>query len=354
MKRVLVIADDLSGAAEVAGVAVRHGLKTVVLRKPFENLTADCSVIDTDSRGMSEVDAGHRVAEWAGAARNAVLDLVYKKTDSVLRGPVAAEVAALMRALGKRSALLVPQNPSRGRVIRGGKYYIGDVPLDQTEFARDPDHPAQTSDVRQMVSDVSIAIGEGDSAQDLRDWANCVNPDILPAGGAEFFAALLKTHGLHERAEAAAQPRKGSMLIACGSASASSQRMIEQARDASVPICAMPDEVGGWADAITGALAERSRALMMIPQPIDRHQGVGARLRAVMAETVAAVLARCGVGALYIAGGATASAICERMGWSEFEATVHNGMVELRAQSGPRVVIQPGSYAWPQWVFSGG
>src|SRR5439155_544492 len=68
-------------------------------------------------------------------------DLIYKKIDSALRGPVLAEVQASMNQRRLDTALLLPQNPSRGRTIESGQYLINGVPIDQTDFARDPDHP---------------------------------------------------------------------------------------------------------------------------------------------------------------------------------------------------------------------
>lgn len=82
---------------------------------------------------------------------------IYNKTDSVLRGNVTHEVEAVIQALGLDGVLLVPANPSLGRTIEGGRYFVRGRPLHETEFARDPRHqrvcgkPVRTGDSRVFV-----------------------------------------------------------------------------------------------------------------------------------------------------------------------------------------------------------
>ena len=83
---------------------------------------------------------------------NSSTDIIFKKTDSVLRGHVAAELQTLMRVTGKQKALLISQNPSKGRIVKDGIYYINGTPLDQTSFAYDPEFPAKTSLVNKLIS----------------------------------------------------------------------------------------------------------------------------------------------------------------------------------------------------------
>src|SRR6202000_3283476 len=106
---------------------------------------------------------------------------------SALRGPIAAELTAITNALGFANSLLIAQNPSRGRVIENGRYFIDGIPLDKTSFAADPEHPAKTSDVIQMLDPEAsfgvrsvpvggaleksgIHIGNANSAQDVEQW----------------------------------------------------------------------------------------------------------------------------------------------------------------------------------------
>src|SRR5947209_900501 len=126
MNKLLVIADDLSGAAEIAGLALRYGLPAHLSRQPIScGLPAGVTVVDTDSRLLPPPLAAETVARFVHPLYAEEFDLIYKKADSVLRGPVRAELDALAGHFGRRAVLLVPQNPSRGRTIQSdGRYTI--------------------------------------------------------------------------------------------------------------------------------------------------------------------------------------------------------------------------------------
>ena len=92
-----VIADDLTGAAEIAGIGWRHGLSAEVILDGRPKCGADLVCIDTDSRSCSSREAAKRVASAVASLRKAGAKWIYKKVDSVLRGHVIAELEAAMR-----------------------------------------------------------------------------------------------------------------------------------------------------------------------------------------------------------------------------------------------------------------
>jgi len=101
MKRILAIADDFTGAAEIAAAGLRCGLNSRVLRVSAADDFDGLTVIDTDSRLLPPEEAAAAVEYALGGVKPTSYELVYKKTDSVLRGPVAAEVMAVLKALGR-------------------------------------------------------------------------------------------------------------------------------------------------------------------------------------------------------------------------------------------------------------
>jgi uncharacterized protein YgbK (DUF1537 family) len=115
---IAVIADDLTGAAELGGIALRHGLTSEVQTEFHPTDEAEVIVIDTDSRSCPPEEAAARIRAQAQELTSIGFDWLYKKVDSVLRGPVVAELEALLAASGRQKALLVPANPSLGRTIR--------------------------------------------------------------------------------------------------------------------------------------------------------------------------------------------------------------------------------------------
>ena len=100
---ILAVADDITGAAEIAAVGRTFGLTAQIQVKEAGNISTDLVVIDTDTRYR----IGNQVSEieenLAHHDRNSV-EWYYKKVDSVLRGNVFVELFAMMQALQKKRA----------------------------------------------------------------------------------------------------------------------------------------------------------------------------------------------------------------------------------------------------------
>jgi uncharacterized protein YgbK (DUF1537 family) len=142
--RLLILADDLSGAADCGVACASVGLATLVLLDPAAAAPgeAEALAVDLDSRGLGAEAAGAAVR--AAAARLlSPTTLFYAKIDSTLRGSPAAEIAAARVALaachaGARRTLAVvaPAFPAMGRTVRDGRVLVHGVPLERTEIWR--------------------------------------------------------------------------------------------------------------------------------------------------------------------------------------------------------------------------
>src|SRR5215469_12595588 len=137
------IADDLTGAAEIGGIGLRLGLQAEIIMDSasLADSGADLLCWDTDSRSCRPEEAARRTAEAATRLTAAGCSRIYKKVDSVLRGNVIPELEAILRELHLRRAMLAPANPSLGRIIRDGHYFVRGKPIHETEFGHDPHHP---------------------------------------------------------------------------------------------------------------------------------------------------------------------------------------------------------------------
>ncbi|TPE51434.1 four-carbon acid sugar kinase family protein [Amaricoccus solimangrovi] len=131
--RVLMIADDLTGALDSAAALTGAGLRCVVARRPEDVPAAlaeapEVLAVSTASREGSEAGARAAVAR-ALAAVGPLPEIVFKKVDSRLKGHVAAEVAALARAAGRGRALVAPAIPAQGRFVAEGALIGTGVPV---------------------------------------------------------------------------------------------------------------------------------------------------------------------------------------------------------------------------------
>jgi D-threonate/D-erythronate kinase len=353
---IVVIADDLSGAAELAGIAFAHGLSAEVQTRFEPASKAQVVAVDTDSRGLP-AEAAERVREVAEQVVATQPTLIFKKVDSVLRGQPRAEIEAILAATGQRRAVLVPANPSRGRVIESGRYLINGVPLDQTEFANDPDYPRLSSEVAALLGGTTenIVISDVATAGDLKRIARSLEQTTLAAGAADFFAAILTHRGCAPSTSTFTDlPFATPALLVCGSMAAWSTRYAECIA-ASLPIVSPDQASGRWLDVATQALRSSGVLALSVGDlaaPPERRSETFARFTAAAAELVR----RAQPATVLTEGGATAAALARHLGWSRLgicaAAPAGVGVLQpLGADICPLVLIKPGSYSWPPAIW---
>jgi uncharacterized protein YgbK (DUF1537 family) len=353
---IVVIADDLSGAAELAGLAVRHGLRAEVQTAFSAETTADVVCVDTHSRGLASDDAAATVRKIAGRMVEAKPEWIFKKCDSVLRGHVLAEAQAVAAAAGKSRIILLPSNPSRARVIRAGDYFVEGVRLHETAFADDPEYPRTTSRVAELLpGDRSgVFVPDIESLDDVKRHALGVDAATLPAGAADFFQALLEVRVpvRPPGTSPSAAPRLtgGASMLVCGSPQSWTARRRE-AIEVGVPVFSMPYNV----DAAVRSLLATSHILIGIGDGAVNEGFAPAALANQLASAVAEVLRHTTIVRVLSEGGATSAALMQAMNWSRFEATevVAQDVAVLRCMNvpAPDLVIKPGSYAWPKELW---
>jgi D-threonate/D-erythronate kinase len=155
MSQILIVADDLSGAADCGAAFARSGLTTLVLlsdpdKRPTSR--ADVLAVDADSRGLPAKEA-------AAACRRVVRrhwvegQLLYKKIDSTLRGNVPSELAAIIPLAGL--AIVAPAFPDTGRITRAGHVIVNGVLLQATETWRRQGMTG-TTDIAAMLASAHI------------------------------------------------------------------------------------------------------------------------------------------------------------------------------------------------------
>ena len=173
MLRLRLLADDLTGALDTAaGFAGSYGPIPVVWPEVLPPHAAGSLVIDTGTRERSAAEAAATVAALApwlnGEAGND--GIAFKKVDSLLRGPWAAELASVMGAGGWSRCIVAPAFPYQGRVTRGGRQFIREgrdwaaVSGEIAAALRDAGLPASSAAVADgPVSGVAVYDAESDA-----------------------------------------------------------------------------------------------------------------------------------------------------------------------------------------------
>ena len=371
----IVIADDITGAAEIAGIAFARGAEVRLIcdsvcgcdtATPSTGVT---TVIATDTRSMSEEEAlaeTKRISAAFGSPEGK--KAIFKKTDSALRGHVVAELTALMEVTGYERAVYLPANPSKGRIIRNGVYYIKEVrgekqeirevPLNETDFSFDPEFPARTSVLRERFPDAEskgIIMPDAESEEDIHNVISTYNDGkTIFAGAADLFSGMICMGcGRCSLFESVALQS----LILCGSTQS-------KALDLGIPVAPMPQEIYDGSDDLslwdtTAYEQEQHSLILTIPHTHRTGKEVAVHLRTMMAEMTKQLVTKHCPEHLVIEGGATAWATLQALGWTEFTITAQlaPGVVQMkvtnachtqtfRSENGTLVTLKPGSYPW--------
>lgn len=364
MPDIVIIADDLSGAADCGIVCTEAGLGTVVMLGPREH-EPDVAVLaidgDTRSRTRAEAIAAthHLVRAHAPAGRT-----LFRKIDSTLRGHVAAELAATLavrRAHGRAMIVLAPAFPATGRTTREGHQHLHGVKLEHTELwrregiagrARIPEMLAEVgltaatvdlADIRgPRLGDVVLArawdhdvlVFDAEAQSDLQavaEAAEMLGDDVIWAGSAGLARYLPHVtrardtwaHDRRQRPPPPALSLMGPVLFVVGSASAVSRAQVARLSaepgllPVNVPTSAL--RAGpldpGWIraeHALDAAFHTGGDVIVLLgdEEPVDLGEGLS--LCRSLARLVAPFAAH--IGGLVSTGGETARAVLQAVG----------------------------------------
>lgn len=152
-----IIADDLTGANDTGLQFHLKGANTQILfdylSSPDSKSYTQAWAISTETRNIPKDEAAQKVLN---ATQNILTSFntehVYKKIDSTLRGNIGIETLAVLDAVEADAAVIVPAFPAEGRTTIGGYHLLKGVPLERTEFARDPQSPIYDSHIPSILT----------------------------------------------------------------------------------------------------------------------------------------------------------------------------------------------------------
>jgi len=382
---IAVIADDLTGAAEIGGIGLQYGLKVEISQQVNPDSTADLLIINTDSRSKSRQDAVDAVAEACKNFKRLNPAFFYKKIDSVMRGHVLAEIETELNILGWPRAIIASANPHMGRTLINNEYLIEGMPVHQTSFGIDPEFPVKSSDAAGMLKDErgivnvqkphtdllpsGVTVGEVSEAADLNLWVKHCSDDVLPAGSGGFFSALLNTKlRMVDTGKLIDVEINAPALYVSGTTFGHNAERVRSLKANGGPVTYLPSSLlengqeaaamTEWCDSAIALIKAQGKAVMAIEQ-VNRTEFKpdAAILRQTMAAGVQKVLQAVKVNELVIEGGSTASAILNRLHIYTLYPVHEFGHGIIRCSTmiaaNLHVTLKPGSYPWSEktWIF---
>ena len=366
-QRWLILADDLTGAADCAIAFARRGLEASVGWHGAEEasqLLAPAGAVlavDADSRRLPPAEAAARHVALLRARHGTGQGLI-KKIDSTLRGQPAAELAATCRVLREDErpalAIIAPAFPATGRTTEGGRVHMNGTPLEETPlWARDhsydsallPDilaaeglsthlltldamrggEAALTGALRAaLAKGIDTVICDATTVEDLATLARASLPlagEVFWVGSGGIAAALAAAlPGTAEVTQHPVLPRRdGGVLVVVGSVAEASRAAAARlvADDAAtafdIPAATLRDGEASpqWtplAESIAATLASGRNTLVTIAADPRADLSQGAALAERLADLLAPAARH--MAGLFATGGETACALLSHLG----------------------------------------
>jgi len=363
------IADDFTGATDLANNLVRCGMRAVqTIGVPTAALAEDVDavVVALKSRTIPAAEAIAQSLDALAWLRAQGVRQVYFKYcstfDSTPRGNIGPVAEALMDALGTDFTIACPAFPENGRTVFKGYLFVGDVPLDESGMRNHPLTPMTDANLVRVLqaqtrrkvglidhavvargedaiarriaelraTGVGIAIVDAVSDADLKRLGPALKDLPLVTAGSGVAIGLPANWGIVPTPRAAElPPPTGRRAIVSGSCSTATLGQVAAFIDAGgaafrLDPAASPDaprlarDALAWADAhlANGSVLVYSTATPENVRALQAKLGVEAA-GALLEQALAAVargLAERGVRQLVVAGGETSGAVVQALG----------------------------------------
>jgi len=406
---VFVQADDFSGAAEVGFCFVEHGLSAQVLLgtgtaagthdggASFTGSATDVVVADTHTRGLSGTVAEALVKDAFSSPAAAAAQVLFKKMDSLWRGNISAEIAA-MAGLGYH-VVVAGALPQFQRTVRAGRPLVAGSPLAETDLWQAelsappadissllrPEEPesvqsldleaVRSSRVLSRLSGLldgrpALVVADGETTADLERVVDALLELDFQAGNRRI--VLVGTGG----AAAVLAQRLGTQVARNAQTVTTTVPATPEPQDAARPVLAVVGSASGTAQAqlarleaqgfmvirlhplYAGAFGAYATQLEDTKQALRAGRNVAVTLAAGKVDpskaqrivqalsTFAAQAAKAAPADLILTGGETAREVLDAVGRSRLVplAAVQHGAVLSRADDGTLVGTKPGSF----------
>lgn len=387
------IADDYTGASDLANTLTRCGLRTVqTIGVPSADLAlpeVDAVVVSLKSRSIESslaVSRSRDAEKWMRqrGARH-VLFKICSTFDSTDAGNIGPVMDALRADSGDAIVLVTPAFPETGRTVYQGNLFVGSVPLNESPLKDHPLNPMHDSNLvrvlaRQSRTNIGLVVladiargpdavrarladlaGKGFGAviadavfeHDLETIGTVALDHLVSVGASGLGLGLARalvgsghvtSHTSNASAEAAVG---GPAACLAGSCSQATLQQIAKAEQAMPVLHLDPDQILAGRDEARRALAWAKERLgegpvliasSSTPEEVaalqSRHgrDAAGHAIEQAMAD-LAEGLVQSGVRRLVVAGGETSGAVVDRLGIPGFlvGAEIAAGVPVLRA-----------------------
>jgi uncharacterized protein YgbK (DUF1537 family) len=357
------IADDFTGATDLANNLVRAGMHvvlTVDVPTQGEPVDADAVVVALKSRtapAVKAVEQSLRACRWLrGQGARQIYFKICSTFDSTAAGNIGPVIEALMDELDCGFSIATPAFPETGRTVVHGHLFLGDTLLSETGMRHHPLTPmtdanlvrvlqaqmdpakgrrvglidyqtvAQSAEaIKQRMSElqangIAVAIVDALNDEDLGKLGEALRNSPFLTAGSGLGGSLPRNWGFRPASGAALPPARGLKAILAGSCSVATNTQVQRfIRDGGEAYALQPAQLAAdlemqiaqvlsWADACWRNEAGLPLLVYSTAEP-DRVSTANAPLVERAMAALAQAFVQRGVGSLVVAGGET-SGIC--------------------------------------------
>lgn len=367
MRKILIgcIADDFTGAGDIASFLEAEGLKTLLVTGvPNDPIDVDVEAVvialksrtEKKEKAISETMAALHFLMRLGTEK---FYLKYCSTfDSTAEGNIGPVADAVMDELGIRRALICPSLLVNGRAVKDGKLYVHGVLLEDSPMKEHPLTPMKESELKKLMEVQSgypaYSIGEGLLMGNEKELWSCIKDiekdhskyylipdyfedkhgrriidlfgeDMLFTGGSGLIVPLVRS--LRKRQETTNPEEK--VLLLAGSCSVKTMKQIKTyIENGGETIKIDPDEVISGelsAERIWNKISGRTDVLVYssedqstrLQRANPGHERLPVLLESLMAE-LAVQAVKDGYDAIIVAGGETSGAVTKALDVKSF------------------------------------
>lgn len=373
--RIGVIADDFTGATDIASELVSNGFKTIQLNGVDHELPeldgTDAIVVSLKSRSIPAAEAVAQSLRALALVQRAGADQIYFKYcstfDSTASGNIGPVTDALLAALGSNFTVLCPAVPVNGRTVQNGMLYVDGILLEESGMRNHPITPMTDSSIQRLMeqqalgragvvttdaveqgakevlealgdlqaSEVTYAVLDTQTDLHLETLGKALTQMPLVTGAAGLAGALAKALNSGERTqEVLFEPKSGPAVILSGSASVRTNEQVSSYKQLgpslAIDIASLMrasskyvDEVAAWFAGQDSAqwapLIYATNAPEVVSATQDKYgaQAVSEKIESFFG-TLAQQLSASGVTRFIVAGGETSGAVTTALGIDGF------------------------------------
>jgi 3-dehydrotetronate 4-kinase len=399
------IADDFTGATDLANNLVRAGMRvvlTVDVPAESDRVDADAVVVALKSRTVAAataVEQSLRACRWLrqqGAGQ--IYFKICSTFDSTAAGNIGPVIEALMDELECSFSIATPAFPENGRTVVHGHLFLGDTLLSESGMRHHPLTPmtdanlvrvlqaqlnlgkgrkvglidyrtvAQSAEAIQTrinelkAEGIAIAIVDALNDEDLGRLGYALRNSSFLTAGSGLGGSLPRNWGFSPQSQAHLPPARGLKAILAGSCSVATNAQVRNfVRNGGEAYALQPAqlaadlemqiaEVLAWADACWRTEAGLPLLVYSTAEPEKVNPAHAPVIEQAMAALARAFVKR-GVGSLVVAGGETAGICVQALDIRQIQIgpQIDPGVPWCYAGDGLHIALKSGNFGSPDF-----